>query len=110
MKTKSSFFLLLASLAWGMLLKGQAITGDLTVNVVDPNGAAVAGAQLSLTSVQEGTAIAGQSNAVGSFTFNQLRPGSYSLKVTAPSFQEQVVNDLSIQLAQRTSVDVKLTI
>ena len=110
MKTKSSFFLLLASLAWGMLLKGQAITGDLSVNVVDPNGAAVAGAQLSLTSVQEGTAITGQSNAVGSFTFNQLRPGSYSLKVTAPSFQEQVVNDVSIQLAQRTSVDVKLTI
>jgi hypothetical protein len=69
-------------------LYGQAITGDLTVNVIDPNGAVVSGAQLSLKSVQEGTSINGQSNNVGSFTFNQLRPGSYSLKVTAKGFQD----------------------
>jgi len=110
MKTTSRFLLIFAALFCSMLLNGQAITGDLTINVVDPNGAAVSGAQLFLTSVQEGNALKGQSSTVGSFTFNQLRPGSYSLKVTAAGFQDQVVNEISIQLAQRTSVDVKLTI
>lgn len=111
MKIRSRFLVRMACLfGMSMLLRGQAITGDLTVNVVDPNGATVSGAQLLLTSQQAGTTLAGQSNATGSFTYNQLRPGSYTLKVTAKGFQDQVVNDLTIQLAQRTSIDVKMTI
>jgi hypothetical protein len=94
----------------GSLLSAQAITGDLTVNVFDQNGAAVSGAQLSLISMQEGTALKAESSGVGSFTFSQLRPGTYTLKVDATGFQEQVVKDLTIQLAQRTSLDVKMTV
>ena len=96
MKTTLRFSLLFASLFYGMLLFGQAITGDLSINVIDPNGAAVSGAQLSLTSVQEGTVISGQSNSTGSFTFNQLRPGSYTLKITAEGFE---LNTLTLDLA-----------
>lgn len=110
MKTTLRFSLLLASLLVNSILNGQAITGDLTINVSDPNGATLAGAQLSLTSVQAGATISGQTNDVGSFTFSQLRPGSYRVKVRASGFQEQLVNDITIELAQRTSVDVKMTI
>jgi hypothetical protein len=110
MRTKLSFLLLISVLLMSPLLNGQAITGDLTINVTDPSGNLVSNAHLTLTSVQEGTTVSGQSNDTGTFTFGQLRPGSYSLKVSAPGFQEQRVNDLSIQLAQRTSVNVKLTL
>ena len=110
MKTTSRYSLLIAILISGRLLSAQAITGDLSVTVVDPNGASISGAQLSLVSLQEGTAVSAQSNSTGTFTFSQMRPGAYSLKVTAPGFQEQLVKDLTIQLAQRTSINVRMTI
>ncbi len=93
-----------------MLLNGQAITGDLTINVTDPNGAAVPNAKFQLKNNQEGTTISGESNSLGTYNFSQLKPASYSLKVTAPGFQEQQVSDINIQLAQRASVNVKLTV
>ena len=90
--------------------QGQAITGDLTVDVTDPSGTVVPNAKLQLTRVGEGTTIAGATNSVGSFVFSQLRPGAYQLTVTAPGFQEQQLSDISIQLGQRARVDVKLTL
>jgi outer membrane receptor protein involved in Fe transport len=110
MRTLSSLLLMLAALLYGVPLCAQAITGDLTINVTDPNGAATPDATLALTNTQEGAVIAGRTNGTGSCTFNQLKPGIYSLKVSVAGFQEQRVKDISIQLAQRASVDVKLTL
>lgn len=75
----------------------QAITGDLTINVTDPNGATIAGAELELTNAGEGTTRPGSTNDIGTFIFGQLKPGSYRLKVSAPGFQEQRVNDITIR-------------
>ncbi len=103
MKTRLRF-LLLASLICCPFLNGQAITGDLTINVTDPNGATVSSAILQLKNTQEGTVTQGRTNDLGTYSFSQLKPGSYSLKVAAPGFQDQLVNDITIQLAQRASV------
>ena len=110
MKTKSIFSVLLAGMLFASMLCGQAITGDLTINVFDPNGGSVSGAKLDLLSTGEGRAASGQTNGSGSFSFSQLRPGTYTLKVTASGFQDQMVSGMTIQLAQRTSVDVRMTI
>src|SRR3954469_8634077 len=99
----------LALLHWSVLF-GQAITGDLTIDVTDPNGAAVSNAKLDLTIVAEGTTLPGATNDIGNFVFGQLKPGVYRLKVTAPGFQEQQVNDISIQLGQRARIEVNLTL
>ncbi|HEY1212815.1 MAG TPA: carboxypeptidase regulatory-like domain-containing protein, partial [Bryobacteraceae bacterium] len=92
------------------VLNGQAITGDLTVNVTDQNGAVVPNAKLELENSQAGISLSAESNSVGSHTFSQLRPGSYSLNVTAPGFQAQHVTDIALQLAQRANVNVTLTV
>jgi hypothetical protein len=103
-------------LLWAMTVLGaarlypQAITGDLTINVTDPNGATIAGAELELTNAGEGTTRPGSTNDIGTFIFGQLKPGSYRLKVSAPGFQEQRVNDITIQLGQRARIEVKLTL
>ena len=107
MKTACCFLLLAVSC---IEVRGQAITGDLTVDVTDPSGTVVPNAKLQLTRVGEGTTISGATNSVGSFVFSQLRPGAYQLTVTAPGFQEQQLSDISIQLGQRARVDVKLTL
>lgn len=103
-------------LCWAMglvgaaLLYGQAITGDLTINVIDPNGATVAAAKLELTNVGEGTTRPGSTNDVGTFSFGQLKPGSYRLKVSAPGFQEQQIDNITIQLGQRARIEARLTL
>ena len=107
----ASKFLLWAIAVWGAAqLYSQAITGDLTINVTDPNGAQVSGAKLELTNTGEGTTLPGTTNDAGDFVFGQLKPGAYRLKVNAPGFQEQQVNNISIQLGQRAKIDVRLTL
>jgi hypothetical protein len=91
-------------------LLGQGITGDLAVNVRDPNGAAVSGANLTLTNVQENTVLSGHTNELGAYVFSQLKPGLYALAITAQGFQPQRLSDITIQLAQRAAVDVNLTL
>jgi hypothetical protein len=110
MKAMSCFRLLCLAVIACHFAASQAITGDLSVNVTDPNGATVAGSKLTLTNAQEGTVLAGQTDDAGFYSFNQLKPGAYTLKVIAPGFQEQRVNDISIQLGQRAVVNVSLTL
>jgi hypothetical protein len=110
MRIVARFLILALALLHLSVLFGQAITGDLTIDVTDPNGAAVSNAKLDLTIVAEGTTLPGATNDIGNFVFGQLKPGVYRLKVTAPGFQEQQVNDISIQLGQRARVEVKLTL
>ena len=83
-------------------LFSQALTGDLTIDVTDPNGASVANARLELTSVGEASKLTGSTNSIGNFVFGQLRPGMYRLKVVAAGFQQQDVNDISIAYAGST--------
>lgn len=101
------FFLALWTAA---LLCGQGITGDLSVSVTDPNGASVANATLLLRNVQENTTIPGHTDDAGAHVFNELKPGLYSLEIKADGFQSTRLNDITIQLAQRAAVGVKLTL
>ncbi len=111
MKTKCCFRLAIVGMLWGAVLgHGQSITGDLAINVADPNGASVANAALTLKNVQENTSIAGRTDGGGNYEFSQLKPGSYTLEIKAEGFQPQHLNDISIQLAQRAAIGVKLTL
>ena len=93
MKTTSRYLLIFAGLLCGYG-RSQSITGDVSVNVTDPNGGTVPGAALELTNTREGTTLAAKVNESGTYTFSQLKPGSYSLRITAPGFQEQRVVSL----------------
>ncbi len=112
MKTKYRFLYAgLALLCGAALVTSQGLTGDLSVTVTDPNGASVANATLTLKNVQENTTTAtAQTNGGGSYIFNELKPGSYALEIKAAGFQPQRLTDITIQLAQRAAVGVKLTL
>ena len=49
----------------------------LTVTVVDPSVAVVPGAKVTLTDLQKGTVIKGETNENGFVAFNLLPPGEY---------------------------------
>jgi Carboxypeptidase regulatory-like domain/TonB dependent receptor/TonB-dependent Receptor Plug Domain len=111
MKTMSCFRRAAAATLWSAIfVMAQGITGDLSVTVSDPNGASVTNATLTLKNVQENTTITGYTNAAGNYIFGELKPGSYSLEIKAQGFQPQHLNDITIQLAQRAAVGVKLTL
>jgi hypothetical protein len=91
-------------------LPAQLITGDLIVNVTDPSGAVVSGAKLELTAVETNVKIASLTDSLGNGLFSQLKPGHYTLEVTAPGFQKASITDIVITIGQRARVDAKLVL
>ncbi|MGA2374573.1 MAG: TonB-dependent receptor plug domain-containing protein [Candidatus Sulfotelmatobacter sp.] len=80
---------LCASLLLFVLL-AVASAADLKVRVIDPQSAAVAGAQVSLLSKGSNTALKiATSSAEGIAAFNQLPNGNYQIQVLAPGFAAQ---------------------
>src|SRR3974390_14475 len=74
----------------------QVLYGALTGNVVDPNGAAVAGAQIEARDANTGTVQQATTDGNGIYRFVTLLPGTYTVTVTAPGFAKQVTEKVGI--------------
>ncbi|WP_348262910.1 TonB-dependent receptor [Telmatobacter sp. DSM 110680] len=100
-----SLVLLLVCLA-GHGQQNSTITGT----VLDKNGAAVPGAEVTLTQQQTGFVSKANSNDSGNFTFNGLNVGTYDLKATAKGFDAYVEKGIVVNVSQTTRVDATLTV
>jgi len=85
------------------------ISGDIAGTVTDPTGAAVAGATVTLTSVESGSVQTLATSATGSFRFPLLRPGTYKLQVNAQGFAS-VTQIATAMVGQIVSADVKVAL
>jgi hypothetical protein len=91
--------------------QGQGETTSAIVgSVVDPTGAAISGAIVTVTNVENGLKRSVKTDDSGRFSFPQLKPGMYSVKAEADRFEPQQNNSVSAQLGQRQTVDFKLNI
>src|SRR5215216_1975338 len=63
----------------------QQRTGSLRGQVSDELGALVVGATVTLTAA-DGTQKTAVTNAEGTYTFNSLAPGQYTIRVASPGF------------------------
>ena len=84
----------------------SAIVGTLT----DSSGAAVPGATVTLTSSENGLRRSVKTDDGGRFSFPQLKPGMYSVKVEAGGFEAQQNNNVPAGLGQKQTVGFKLNI
>ena len=100
-----SLVLLLTCLA-GHAQQNSTITGT----VFDKNGAAVPGAEVTLTQQQTGFVSKAVSNDSGNFTFNGLNVGTYDLKASAKGFNAYVEKGIVVNVSQTTRVDATLTV
>ena len=66
-------------------------------------------AALALTESGTGVARAAASDGSGSFTFNALAPGRYTLSVKSPGFSTSTVNQLVLELEERREVAFTLS-
>ncbi len=82
----------LRALVGVFVIVSAAFAAELKVKVVDPQSAAVAGAQVSLTRAGESTVIATQAtSAEGIATFRQPGAGNYEIKVLAAGFAPEML-------------------
>ena len=91
-------------LALFLFLSVAASAADLKVKVVDPQSAAVAGAQVSLIGRSEGRILNTQStSAEGVATFRTPGTGAYQIQVLAPGFAAE-----TIEVSSQTEINVSL--
>src|SRR5580658_3256777 len=97
---------LLRALAMAQGETTSAIVGSVT----DPAGAAIPGATVTVTNIENGLKRSVKTDDSGRFSFPQLKPGVYSAKAEADRFEAQQNNSVSAGLGQKQTVDFKLNV
>ncbi|WP_164981609.1 TonB-dependent receptor [Silvibacterium dinghuense] len=90
----------------------RAAEGSVSGVIVDPTGALVAGAQVVLTG-PDGASLLGRSDAEGTFRFEALASGAYSLHIVTKGFQAedrtglQVEDGVSLRLRLSLKIEIQ---
>jgi hypothetical protein len=89
----------------------QVTTGTVRGTVIDPNGAVVPNAKVTITKQSTTESKTTQTTSSGEYAFNNLLPGNdYSIAIEAPNFKTLTLSDVRIQLNQTTDVPAQLTL
>jgi hypothetical protein len=89
----------------------QTVSGQISGVVVDAQNAAVAGANVEVTSTLTQTVRTFRSEATGGFLFPGLTPGNYHVKVTHPGFKTYTQNNVIVGAQERVDLhSIKLEI
>src|SRR5712672_3487787 len=65
----------------------QAVYGSIFGTVTDPQGGAVSGAKVIVTSLSKGTSDDTTTNESGNYSVTHLIPGVYKIRIEAPGFK-----------------------
>src|SRR5271165_4444017 len=106
----STLFLSLLLLCLPDLCSAQSTAGRVQGRVLDPTGAVVPGATLTLTNTNSGVSLKTESEKSGDYLFLTVPVGQYKLQTQAPGFQESVADGINVQLNATVSYDVRLTV
>jgi hypothetical protein len=103
-------FALLFSVAFAARVNAQSlVAGDVVGVVTDPSGAVVAGTVVTLTSQETGAVSNDTTTASGGFRFSLLKPGKYTLLVSASGFSKYE-QPVSVAVGQATTANVTLSV
>ena len=86
---------------------GNAALGG---TVTDSSGAAISGAQLTLTNTATGSEARFTSDDRGEYAFRNLVPGTYNLSISKPGFQAYVQKGIQVTINQSARADAVLKI
>jgi hypothetical protein len=89
-------------------LAAQLDRGEITGTVEDPSGAVVQKATIVLTNDDTTAKIETKSTATGTYVFDDVLPGKYTVEAEAPSFERYVVHDVLVHVQEVTTVDIHL--
>src|SRR5271157_6501719 len=85
-------------------------TAAIVGQVMDASGGAIPGAAVTISSRETGLRRAAKTDNEGRFNFPQLLPGTYSVRVEAPGFQTQQMENVICGLGQKQTVNFVLKV
>ena len=91
-------------------LFAQIDTGAIVGSILDPSGAAVPKAAITVTNAATHEVFNTVSNSSGQYQFTGLRVGEYTVTVKAAGFSTQIVSNVQIDVQSRPSIDFALKI
>lgn len=92
------------------LALGQTSRGTVAGTVTDPNGAVIAGAEVTLTSAATKLSRTTTTNSEGLYRFEAVDPGTHSVSVKATGFGEIVSTGIEVRANQTSEVPVQLVL
>ena len=100
----------IATLSAGLLWGQSSNVGALSVTVLDPGGAVITNAELTLRDLGTNDTRRAQTQASGVYTFPNLQFGAYQLTISAAGFQNQMFESVQVQAARTSSINATLQI
>ena len=93
----------------GILKAQTTLSGDIAGTVTDQSGAAVPGATVTITNTDTGGVRQEKTNSVGEYRANLLKPGNYTVSVSAANFQTTETKT-NVNVGQTSGVNVSLSV
>ena len=85
-------------------------SGEITGEVKDPSGAVMPNGSVTVTNSATSVSRSTVTNTSGVYSFPNLVPGTYQVKVIVPGFDTVVKNGIELQVQQSARVDFDLKV
>jgi hypothetical protein len=103
-------FVLIVVFGLPVITLAQSSTATLSGTVQDQTGAIVAGANIALVNVAQGSQRLATSNSEGRFVFPSLPPGQYSLTATRLGFAPVEVKNVALNVNDQVALRITLAV
>jgi hypothetical protein len=114
MKTQARFAVALVFCAVIALsahpVRSQAVYGSIIGTVTDPQGGAVSGAKVTVTSVTKNTVYDTTTNESGNYSVTHLIPDTYKLHIEAAGFKAYDVPSVPVSADRAASIDAAMQV
>jgi hypothetical protein len=107
---QKSFLVLVVCAVFCITALGQLSAGSLSGLVVDPKGAVVAGATVTIKNVATNQEHTTQTSNDGTFNVPSLSTGMYTATIAAKGFKQAVVTEIKIDVGKPSSIQVELEV
>jgi hypothetical protein len=91
-------------------LIAQLTVGHITGHVQDASGAEIANAHISLTNEGTGVVANAVSTSTGTYTFELVNPGTYTLRVEVAGFSPQITKGIQVHVQDSVTQDFTLAV
>jgi len=108
--SRQSFSLLAILFVFAGLCLGQDPRGTISGRVVDPQGAVIPNASVTITNTETNVSSRTVTNETGYFEVSLLNPGPYSVAAEAAGFKRSLQTGLVLQVAGRLNVTLQLQV
>ncbi|HXJ39588.1 MAG TPA: TonB-dependent receptor [Bryobacteraceae bacterium] len=110
LKSRVRIMTLTVVLATPHAVFAQATSGSVIGTVLDPSGAVVPDASITVADTARGVSFKTSTNESGNYSQSQLTPGNYSVSAERPGFQKVTQENVTVSVGQSARVDLTMAV